>query len=89
MNYYDILEIPRSSNVKQIKKAYHKLCLQWHPDKNKSNDACEKFKEIAKAYETLSDPILKQTYDNQLPKQTKKTKKSFFFSKFIFKNKTK
>ena len=65
INYYDILQISFSATPKQIKKAYYKLCLQWHPDKNKSKDAEEKFKEVKKAYETLSDPVLKSNYDKK------------------------
>ena len=43
-NYYDILKISFSATPKRIKKAYHKLCLQWHPDKNKSEKAEELLK---------------------------------------------
>lgn len=51
--YYKILNLPSNANEEQIKKAYKKLALKYHPDKNKSPDAEEKFKEISMAYETL------------------------------------
>jgi len=62
-DYYDILGISKSASQEEIKKAYRKLALQWHPDKNKSPEANEKFKEINEAYEVLSNPQKKQTYD--------------------------
>jgi len=63
-NYYEILEIEKNSTGEQIKKAYRKLSLKWHPDKNSGNkEAEEKFKEINKAYQTLSDPTARNLYD--------------------------
>ena len=52
-NYYQILGIQENASKEEIKKAYHKLALQFHPDKNKSDDAEEKFKEISEAYDVL------------------------------------
>jgi DnaJ-class molecular chaperone len=54
-DYYRILGIQRGATEDDIKKAYRKLALKYHPDKNKSPGAEEKFKEIAEAYEVLSD----------------------------------
>uniref|UniRef100_A0A8C8XP47 DnaJ heat shock protein family (Hsp40) member B2 n=1 Tax=Panthera leo TaxID=9689 RepID=A0A8C8XP47_PANLE len=56
-SYYDILDVPRSASADDIKKAYRKKALQWHPDKNPDNKefAERKFKEVAEAYEVLSD----------------------------------
>ena len=89
-NYYDILNISFSATPKEIKKAYYKACLQWHPDKNKSTNAEEKFKEIKKAYETLSDPTLKQNYDRQnIPKTNKHNSKKPFSFKNLFQTFTK
>ena len=63
-NYYKILGVNRTSSEDDIKKAYRKLALKFHPDKNKESDAEEKFKEIAEAYEVLSDRTKKNKYDH-------------------------
>ena len=63
-DYYQILGLTKSASEQEIKKAYRKLALQYHPDKNKGDKSMEeKFKEVTKAYEVLSDPQKKQTYD--------------------------
>lgn len=62
-DYYKILRVSKSATDKEIKSAYRKLALQWHPDRNKSPEAEKKFKEINRAYEVLSDPQKKQMYD--------------------------
>ncbi|XP_075065138.1 dnaJ homolog subfamily B member 9 [Mixophyes fleayi] len=61
--YYDILGVPKNASERQIKKAFHKLAMKYHPDKNKSPDAEAKFQEIAEAYETLSDENKRKEYD--------------------------
>lgn len=62
--YYEILEINENATQEEIKKAYRKLSLKWHPDKNPGNrEAEEKFKEINRAYQILSDPETRNTYD--------------------------
>jgi DnaJ-class molecular chaperone len=63
MNYYEVLGVPKTATQPEIKSAYRKLALEWHPDKNKSKEAVDKFKEINKAYEVLSDPKKRETYD--------------------------
>lgn len=60
---YDILGVSKSATEAEIKSAYRKLALKWHPDKNKSADATEKFKEVNEAYEILSDKNKRQKYD--------------------------
>ncbi|KKU03072.1 MAG: Chaperone protein DnaJ [Microgenomates group bacterium GW2011_GWC1_47_20] len=62
-DYYDILGVSKGASDAQIKSAYRKMAMQWHPDKNKSPEAEEKFKEINEAYQVLSDSQKKQTYD--------------------------
>ena len=62
-DYYKILGIARTATEDDIKKAYRKMALRFHPDKNKSAGAEEKFKEIAEAYEVLSDKRKRDIYD--------------------------
>lgn len=62
-DYYQILEISNNATDEDIKKAYRKLALKYHPDKNKSPGAEERFKEIAEAYEVLSDKKKRDIYD--------------------------
>jgi len=64
-DYYKVLGVSEDAELDQIKKAYKKLALQWHPDKNPDNVkvAEEKFKEIGEAYSVLSDPEKRKRYD--------------------------
>ncbi|MEM2760234.1 MAG: molecular chaperone DnaJ [Nitrososphaerales archaeon] len=62
-DYYDILGVPRNAGKDEIKQAYRKLALKYHPDRNKSPDAEEKFKEISEAYAILSDDEKRRVYD--------------------------
>lgn len=63
-DYYDILGVDRNASSDEIKKAYRKKAMEFHPDKNQGNPEAEsKFKEAAAAYETLSDPDKKKNYD--------------------------
>ena len=63
-DYYEILGVSKNSNTDEIKKAYKKLAMQFHPDRNKSKEAEEKFKEISEAYAVLSDKEKRNTYDS-------------------------
>lgn len=62
-DYYEVLGISKGATEQEIKKAYRSLAKKYHPDINKEPGAEEKFKEINEAYEVLSDPKKKQTYD--------------------------
>lgn len=62
-DYYEILGVDKTATAAQIKAAYRKMALQYHPDKNKAPDAEEKFKEINEAYQVLSDTQKRQAYD--------------------------
>jgi len=62
-DYYEVLGVPRDADTKVIKDAFRRLALKYHPDRNKSPDAEEKFKEIAAAYAVLSDPKKRADYD--------------------------
>ena len=63
-DYYEILGVPRNATLDEIKKAYRELALKYHPDRNKSKEAEEKFKEINEAYAVLSDPEKRKQYDS-------------------------
>ena len=62
-NYYSLLEIDRSATEDDIKKAYRKLAMEFHPDVNTDKDAEGKFKELSEAYSVLSDRQKRHIYD--------------------------
>ena len=63
-NFYDLLGIPETANADEIKKAYRKMSLKYHPDKNNGDPECVgKFQKISEAYETLGNSEKKSQYD--------------------------
>ncbi len=63
-DYYEILQVTKTTQTDEIKKSYRKLAIQYHPDRNPNDkEAEDKFKEAAEAYEVLSDPAKRQRYD--------------------------
>ena len=63
-DYYEVLGVEKTASVEEIKKAYRKKAIQYHPDKNPGDkQAEENFKEAAEAYDVLSDPQKRQRYD--------------------------
>ncbi len=63
-DYYEVLGVSKSADAKEVKRAYRKLAVKYHPDKNPNDKAAEeKFKEAAEAYDVLSNSEKKQRYD--------------------------
>ena len=62
-DFYDVLGVPRGSSEEEIRKAFRKYALEYHPDRNKSEGAADKFKEINEAYQVLSDTKKRADYD--------------------------
>jgi len=74
-DYYYFLGIPQNASAEDIKKAYRKLSLKYHPDKNENDDYfSDRFKEVREAYETLTDPERKRIYDQNLGSQQRNVK---------------
>lgn len=62
-DYYSVLGVSKTASEKEIKTAYRKKAMEWHPDRNKDPKASDMFKKVTKAYETLSNPEKKKVYD--------------------------
>jgi DnaJ-class molecular chaperone len=66
-NYYELLEVGRDASEKEIRKAYRRLALKYHPDRNPGDEAAEdRFKQISEAYGVLIDPVKRTEYDRWL-----------------------
>ena len=65
VNHYDVLGVGRDSGLEEIKQAYHRLAMEYHPDKNPSPWAAEKMRQINEAYRILGDPALRSDYDRR------------------------
>ncbi|KAK2579986.1 hypothetical protein KPH14_012245 [Odynerus spinipes] len=96
VDYYKVLEVQRTASSGDIKKAYRKLALRWHPDKNPENldEANKRFKEISEAYEVLIDEKKRRVYDQygkeglQMNGGKRRHESDFtpFFSTFVFRD---
>lgn len=76
-DYYKTLGIKPDCDIDDIKKAYRSLSLKYHPDKNSSSDAADKFIEITEAYEVLSDKARREKYDKKYRKEHSKSDRDF------------
>ncbi len=78
-NYYTVLNIDKDADEKEIKKAYRKLAMEFHPDINTNEDAEETFKEISEAYAVLSDNEKRRYYDQMGHMDTFKSSRRHHF----------
>ncbi len=77
-DYYKILNVAKTASAADIKRAYRKLSLKYHPDKNSSPDASQKFAEIAQEYDVLSDPEKREIYNRGGEEAVKQQEQRYF-----------
>lgn len=65
MDYFEVLGVDKSASQDDIKKAYRRLASKFHPDRNKSDDAVERFQKIKESYDVISDPQQRKLYIEQ------------------------
>src|ERR671932_1568797 len=82
-DYYDVLSVSRTASDDEIKKAYRRLALQYHPDRNKAPDAVERFKEVTEAYQVLSDAEKRSLYDRYGHQAFERAGATVDFSNFV------
>ena len=79
---YDILGVSEKATDEDIKKAYRKLAMKYHPDRNPGDSTCEeKFKDVKEAYETIDTPDKRNTYDHGYSRGTSRDDE--FYSEFF------
>ena len=89
VNYYEVLGVPLNASEAEVRKAYHKLAIHWHPDKNIHNitEATRKFQLLQMAESTLLDPEKRADYDHHLHKHQKEGMKHHKEEKKVHKKK--
>lgn len=81
-DYYKILSVSKTATAAEIKKAYRKLSLKYHPDKNPAPDAAQKFAELSVAYDVLSDKEKREAYNRGGEEAVKQQEQRYYFNFF-------